>query len=81
MAEEGRRLSKYVAAASALAQYLGGIEAWMSKVRTELLSVRRIRSALPFCGEVYVHERWKTMPLARREACIAWLTNLVPLSA
>ena len=53
----------------------------MSNVCTELLRVRRIRSALPFCGEVYGHDRWNMMPLVRREACMARLTNSVPLSA
>jgi hypothetical protein len=57
MDENGKQLSRYVAAERASAQYLGGIDAWMRKLCTELLSVRRIRSALPFCGEVYGQER------------------------
>ena len=46
------RLSRYVAAAKASAQYGGGMEAWSSKVRMVLLMVRSMRSALPFCWEV-----------------------------
>ena len=48
MAEQGRLLRRYVAVASASAQYLGGMWAWMSSVRHILFRERMIRSALPF---------------------------------
>lgn len=56
--------------ASAVAQYNGGIEAWIRSVRMELFRARKMRSALTFCGHVYGHKMRNKMTL---------LTFFVPL--
>jgi len=78
--DEGRQFSKCVATARASAQYGGGMDAWMS-ARTELLRVRRTRSALSFWGEVYGQESRNKIPLATRCDMVDLLTNSVPLLA
>jgi hypothetical protein len=40
-----------------------------------------MRSAFPFCAEVYGHERRNRVPRAARKVDVALLTNSVPLSA
>jgi hypothetical protein len=67
--------------ARASAQYEAGMDAWRSRVRTELLRVRRTHSALSFCAEVYRHERRSRVPWATRKVDVAVLTNSVLLSA
>jgi len=79
--DEGRQFSKCVATARASTQYGGGMDAWMRSARTELLRVRRTRSALPFWGEVYGQESRNKIPLATRCDMVDLLTNSVPLLA
>jgi hypothetical protein len=55
-------LRKWVVVAKASAQKEGGMPAWMSKLRMQSFSVQRIRSAFPFCWDVYGHESQKAMP-------------------
>lgn len=45
------------------------MDAWISRVRIVLLMVRSMCSALPFCSEVYGHERTKSNAMAREEGC------------
>lgn len=43
-------------------------------------SVRRARSARPFCWELDGQVSRKMMPCVRRNECMAWLSNSFPLS-
>lgn len=45
----------------------GGREAFMSRVRTMLLVERMVRSAFPFWGDVWGHERRSRMPCVRKK--------------
>jgi hypothetical protein len=56
------------------------MEAWKRSVRVTLLAVRIMRSALPFCYEVYGQDMRKETPLARKKAREVELSNSRPLS-
>jgi hypothetical protein len=77
---QGRRLMRYVAVFNASAQKDSGAAQWVSNVRMQSLIVRRIRSTLPFCCEVYGHERRNAVPCVARNERMAALSNSVPLS-
>jgi hypothetical protein len=57
-----------------------GREAWISKVRMTLLMERMIRSALPFCGDVYEHDIRSCVPFGMRKIWVEELLNSRPLS-
>jgi len=80
VARHGRLLIKYTAVARASAQNGKGAALWISKVRKQSLVVRRTRSALPFCCDVYGHERRSWMPWEERSRRMAEESYSPPLS-
>jgi hypothetical protein len=62
----GRRLRRWVAWWRASTQKRGGKLAWNNRERTMSLTVCITRSALPFCWEVYGHEKRMCMRVWRR---------------
>ena len=65
----------WVAVWRALAQKRGGSEAWIRRVRRTSFVVRSIRSALPFCGEVYGQDMHSCTPRERKKEREVWLSN------
>ena len=64
---------------------LSPVECWHGRMKQEsahgVIERARTHSALPFCAEVYGHERRSRVPWAARKVDVAVLTNSVPLSA
>jgi hypothetical protein len=80
LALHGRRFRRYVEVARASAHHGYGMDACIRRVRTPSLSVRRMRSAFPFCSEVYGHVRRRRVPCLVKRARFAVLSNSRPLS-
>jgi hypothetical protein len=57
---------RWVAVFNASTQYSPGMPAWKRRLRTQLVRVRMMRSALPFWEDVYGQDRRSTVPWAVR---------------